>query len=275
MGEVIGSLVTIVLGLGVLGVVLVLLYGLTVKLPGAWRNRTQTWLFMGPALIAIFIGLFVPALKTIYVSLFNDAPKNPKFIGLKNFKEIFTSRDSRLVVLNSLTWVVIGTIAVVIFALAIARFADGMRGERVAKSSMFVPTCISLAGAGIIWRFVYASPPIKVGLLSAITKALHLPDSMGGDGNHLWLTERGFGGVTPPSSAPGFNTFLLIIVFIWSAAGIAVVIFSAAIKGVPESLIEAAKVDGAGHLTVFRKLCLLYTSPSPRDRTRSRMPSSA
>ena len=150
MGEVFGSLVTILIGLGALGVVLVLLYGLTIRLPGAWRNRTQTWLFLGPALIAIFIGLFVPALKTIYVSLFNDAPKNPKFIGLDNFKEIFTSNDSRLVVFNSLTWVVIGTIAVVAFALAVARFSDGMRGERVAKSSMFIPTCISLAGAGII-----------------------------------------------------------------------------------------------------------------------------
>jgi alpha-glucoside transport system permease protein len=234
------------------------LYALTLKLPGWLRTRSQTALFLAPALITIFIGLFVPALKTIYSSLLDDRPVHKRFVGLKNFKEIFTSRDARLVVLNSLTWVVIGTIAVVIFAITVARFADGMRGESIAKSSMFIPTCISLAGAGIIWRFVYASPPIKVGLLSAITKSLHLPTSLGGDGNHLWLTERGLGGIKPPASAPGFNTFLLIIIFIWAQAGIAVVILSAAIKGVPEPLIEAAKVDGATNRQVFYKVTLPY-----------------
>lgn len=258
MGSLISSLFTIVVGLGALGLTLVLLYGLTLRLPAAWRNRTQTWLFLGPALIAVFIGLFIPALKTIYASLLDDAPIDKKFIGLKNFKEIFTDADARLVVLNSLTWVVVGTVAVVVFALAVARFADGMKGEKIAKSSMFIPTCISLAGAGITWRFVYASPPIKVGLLNSVTKALHLPASMGGNGDQLWLTERGFGAIKPPASLPGFNTFLLIIIFIWVQAGIAVVIFSAAIKGVPESLIEAAKVDGATNRQVFYKVTLPY-----------------
>ena len=258
MSEIFDSLKVIVIGLGALGGALLVLYGLTLKLPRWLRTRTQTALFLAPALITIFIGLLIPALKTIYSSLLDDRPVHKRFIGLKNFKEIFTSRDARLVVLNSLTWVVVGTIAVVIFAITIARFADGMRGESIAKSSMFIPTCISLAGAGIIWRFVYASPPIKVGLLSAITKSLHLPTSLGGDGNHLWLTERGLGALKPPAAAPGFNTFLLIIIFIWAQAGIAVVILSASIKGVPEPLIEAARVDGATNRQVFYKVTLPY-----------------
>jgi alpha-glucoside transport system permease protein len=144
-------------------------------------------------------------------------------------------------------------------ALSIARFADGMKGEKVAKSLVFIPAAISLAGAGIIWRFVYASPPFKVGLLNQITKSIPgLPSSMGGNGDQLWLLERGFGGITPPETAPGFNTFLLIIVFIWASAGISTVILSAAIKGVPDSLIEAAKVDGATNRQVFYKVTLPY-----------------
>lgn len=258
MGDLFTSLFTIVFGLAILGFALLLLYGLTMRLPSRWRNRTQSWLFLGPALITIFAGLFVPAIKTIYASFLSDARKNPKWVGLANFKEIFQTRDARLAVLNSLSWVLLGTVAVVVFALIIARFADGMRGERLAKSSMFIPTCVSLAGAGIIWRFVYAGPPIQVGLLNAVTKAVHLPNSMGGDGQRLWLTERGFWFLNPPASLPGFNTFLLIIVFIWSSAGIGVVIFSAAIKGVPESLIEAAKVDGATNRQVFYKVTLPY-----------------
>jgi alpha-glucoside transport system permease protein len=258
VGELFSTTFTIVLGLGCLAAGLLLLYGLTMKLPRKIRNVTQTWLFLFPALFTLFIGLFVPALKTIYSSFFNDDFKKPKFIGLGNFKEIFTTKDQRLVVLNSLTWVVLGTFAVVVFALTIARFADGMRGESVAKSAMFIPTCISLAGAGITWRFVYAAPPIKVGLLNALTKSLHFPTGLGGDGQHLWMTERAYGILKPPSSLPGFNTFLLIVIFVWAQAGLAIVIFSAAIKGVPEPLIEAAKVDGATNRQVFYRVSLPY-----------------
>jgi len=155
--------------------------------------------------------------------------------------------------------VVVGTAATTVLALSIARFADGMKGEKVAKSLVFIPAAISLAGAGIIWRFVYASPPFKVGLLNQITKSIPgLPSSMGGNGDQLWLLERGFGPIKPPETAPGFNTFLLIIVFIWASAGISTVILSAAIKGVPDSLIEAAKVDGATNRQVFYKVTLPY-----------------
>jgi alpha-glucoside transport system permease protein len=199
----------------------------------------------------------VPAIRTIYVSLLDDNSK--KFVGLDNFHEIFTTNATRLTVINSLTWVVVGTTLTVVVGLVVARFADGMRGEKVAKSAIFIPGAVSLVGAGVIWRFVYAGPPIKVGLLNQVTKAIPgLPVSMGGDGLHNWLIDRGFGGVDPPSNAPGFNTLLLIVIFIWASAGFATVIFSAAIKGVPDSLIEAAKVDGATNRQAFYKVTLPY-----------------
>ena len=214
--------------------------------------------FLLPALFVTFIGLLVPACRTIYKSFFIDT-QIPKFKWFANYGEIWSRRDTRLTVINNLTWVVVGTIATTILALSIARFADGMKGEKAAKSLVFIPAAISLAGAGIIWRFVYASPPFKVGLLNQITKSIPgLPSSMGGNGDQLWLLERGFGGITPPETAPGFNSFLLIIVFIWASAGISTVILSAAIKGVPDSLIEAAKVDGATNRQVFYKVTLPY-----------------
>lgn len=258
MKDILLTLKTIVIGLVVIGVVLLALYSLTLKLPGKWRERGQAVIFLFPALFCIFAGLFVPALKTIYASLRNDAPKHTKFIGLKNFGEILTTKDARLVVFTTFTWVIVGTLAVVVLGVTVARFADGIKGEKIVKSLMFVPTCVSLAGAGIIWKFVYASPPTKVGLLSALTKGAHLPTSLGGDGQRLWLTERGIAGITPPATAPGFNTFLIIIIFIWASAGVATVILSAAIKGVPESLIEAAKIDGATNRQAFYKVTLPY-----------------
>jgi alpha-glucoside transport system permease protein len=91
-----------------------------------------------------------------------------------------------------------------------------------------------------------------VGLLNAVHKLL------GGDGKKNWLVDRNFGPFTPPATVPGFNTFLLIVIFIWASTGFATVVFSAAMKGVPESLVEAARVDGATKRQAFYKVTLPY-----------------
>lgn len=253
------TLFEVLFGVAVLLVALVAIYWLTRFLPGRWGERGRIGIFLVPGLFVILIGLLVPALRTIYISFFNDAPRHKKFIGLRQYKEIFTGKDTRQVLFNSLTWVIVGTVATTVIAIAIARYADGIKGEKVAKSLIFIPGAISLAGAGIIWRFVYAGPPFEVGLLNQVTKAIPgLPSSAGGDGQRLWLLERGFGGFSPPTSAPGFNTFLMIVIFIWAQTGIATVILSAAIKGVPDTLIEAAKVDGATNRQTFYKVTLPY-----------------
>jgi len=258
MRDLFNTLVTVVIGLGVLVLALLAFYALASVLPGRWKERGKVTVFLLPALFVTFIGLLVPAVRTIYKSFFIDKTI-PEFKWFANYGEIFSRKDTRLTVINNLTWVVVGTVATTILALSIARFADGMKGEKVAKSLVFIPAAISLAGAGIIWRFVYASPPFKVGLLNQITKSIPgLPSSLGGNGDQLWLLERGFGPIKPPETAPGFNTVLLIVVFIWASAGISTVILSAAIKGVPDSLIEAAKVDGATNRQVFYKVTLPY-----------------
>ena len=235
------------------------LYALTRFLPGAWRERGQVFVFVAPAVLLVFAGLFVPAVRTIVASFRDD--KGKKWLGFDNFHEIFVGKDTRLILFNTFTWVIGGTVFVVIVALAVARFADGMRGEKVAKSLIFIPAAIALAGAGIIWKFIYAGPPFKVGLANQAAKAIPgLPASLGGNGDKIWLVDRNIGGITPPSTAPGMNTFLLIVIFVWASTGLATVIFSAAIKGVPSELIEAARVDGATKRQTFYKVTLPYIS---------------
>ena len=252
-----GAFLQVMIMLAVLGAVLLGLYALTKYLPGAWRERGQVLIFAGPAVFLVFAGLFVPAVRTIWVSFHDDGGKN--WVGLDNYDEIFSGSGTRLVLMNTFTWVVGGTLFVVIVALAVARFADGMRGEKVAKSLIFIPAAIALAGAGIIWKFIYAGPPFEVGLANQVAKAVPgLPASLGGDGDKIWLVDRNIGALNPPSSAPGMNTFLLVVIFIWAATGLATVIFSAAIKGVPEVLIEAARVDGATKRQTFYKVTLPY-----------------
>jgi alpha-glucoside transport system permease protein len=258
MRDILRTLITVAIGLGVIVAVLLFCYAVASILPGRWAERGKITVFLFPALFVTMVGLMIPAFRTIYKSFFVDGTV-PKFEWFRNYGEIFSRADTRLTVVNNLTWVLVGTAGTTILALSIARYADGMKNEKAAKSLIFIPAAISLAGAGIIWRFVYASPPFKVGLLNSVTNSIPgLPASMGGNGDQLWLLERGFGGINPPATAPGSNTFLLIIVFIWASAGISTVILSAAIKGVPDTLIEAAKVDGATNRQVFYKVTLPY-----------------
>ena len=257
MWDVVKAIIVVTVSLAILMAFLFLLYWLTGFLPRRWQESWRAWVFLLPAVIAMTVGLLIPALRTIYLSLFNDTSKN--WVGFQNYLDIFQTRGTRLTVFNSIVWVTAGTAITIIIGLAVARYADGIRGEKLAKSAIFIPVAVSLVGAGLIWTFVYAGPPFDNGLLNAVTGSIPgLPDSMGGDGERLWYLERGFGPFDPPNSAPGFNTFLLIVIFIWAQAGFAMVIFSAAIRGVPDSLIEAAKVDGATNRQVFYRVTLPY-----------------
>lgn len=257
MGEILRALVTVSITFAALGAFLGTLYWLTQFLPKRWQEGFRYWVFLLPAAVAVIAGLLIPALRTIYLSLLDD--NSQSFVGFENYQTIFENTGTRLTVFNSIVWVVAGTIFTVVIGIAVARFADNMRSEKLLKTAIFVPGAISLVGAGVIWLFVYAGPPFENGLLNAVTGSIPgLPDSVGGSGERLWVLERGFGFAEPPDSAPGFNTFLLVVIFIWSQAGFATVIFSAAIKGVPTSLLEAAKVDGATDRQAFYKVTLPY-----------------
>ena len=246
---------------GVVGfaAIFLIIYGLINRLPRGIRERFQAVPFIIFALIFAIGGLMVSAVRTAIASVLDDTGK--KFVGIDNYREIWNELGSRLAVVNSFVWVFVGTSITVGIGLLIARFADGMRGERIAKTLIFLPVAISLVGAGITWRFIYAEKGFSfdAGLLNAVVRAAHLPDSMGGgpEGRN-WLLERGFAGLTPPSWAPGFNTLLLIVIFIWAQIGIATVVLSAAIKGVPQELLEAAIVDGATSNETFFKVTIPY-----------------
>jgi alpha-glucoside transport system permease protein len=254
------NIALIVGGVGAATAVFLALYFLVNLLPEKLREKVQALPFILFALVFAVGGLFVSAIGTVIAS-FHDDVNGKKFVGFDNYKSIWTTLDSRLAVVNSFLWVFLGTAIVVTLGLTIARFADGMRGESAAKLTIFLPVAISLVGAGITWKFIYAENGFlfQAGLLNQLTKLAHLPYSMGGgpEGRN-WVLERGIGGLHPPTWAPGFNTLLLIIIFIWSQTGIATVVLSAAIKGVPQELIEAATVDGATRSEVFRKVTIPY-----------------
>lgn len=182
--------------------------------------------FLAPALILLIVGLVYPTVKTFIDSFFSS---RGSFVGIDNFVWIFTQPQGLRTVLNTIIWVLVVPVASTIFGLAYAVFIDKSRGEKFFKILVFMPMAISFVGASIIWRFVYTYRPVEenqIGLLNQVVVWL-------GGQPVQWLQED------------PWNTFFLIVVLIWIQTGFAMVVLSAAIKGVPTEHIEAAQLDGA------------------------------
>ncbi|HEV3168796.1 MAG TPA: sugar ABC transporter permease [Actinocrinis sp.] len=195
---------------------------------------------LGPALVLLTVGLVVPAIRTIYLSLRSD--DSSSFVGVANFKWAFTNgnlnQGVRQELFNTLLWIVIAPIVATVLGLLIAVLVDRMRHQAIYKSLIFMPVAISFVGASIIWKFVYdyRGPGLpQDGLLSQTVIALgwHNPPN--------WILSH------------PLNDFLLMVIMVWVQTGFAMVVLSAAIKAIPEDIIDAAKVDGArGWAMAFR-----------------------
>ncbi|MEV8267112.1 sugar ABC transporter permease [Microbacterium sp. NPDC076911] len=182
--------------------------------------------FLTPAALLLLIGLIIPSIQTFVAAFMNSSGK--EFIGLDNFVWVFTQPDGIRTVANTIVWVLIAPAVSTAVGLAYAVFIDKTRGEKIYKVLVFMPMAISFVGASIIWKFVYeyrAAEFEQIGLLNQIVVWF------GGEPQQ-WLL------VAP------WNTLFLIVVLIWVQTGFAMVILSAAIKGVPTEQLEAAELDG-------------------------------
>lgn len=195
----------------------------------------QLVLFAAPAAVLLLIGLIYPFIATFVQSFYDKTGK--EFIGFDNYVWVFTQPEGTWSVINTVIWVLICPTIATIVGLAYAVFIDRAAGERYLKVLIFMPFAISFVGAGIIWKFVYDyRQGDQLGILNAIVTAF------GGD-PVAWL-----------SVTPLVNSLLLMVVFIWSQTGLAMVILSAAIKAVPPEQNEAADLDGANAWQRFRNV---------------------
>ena len=271
------------------------------------RESIRPWLFVGPALLILFVYLVFPAIQTLYLSFgdkqgnvnvsvpvypeevtdFNVNTTTPlnvdrilvirdaivedypamadivaedfvgletngdgidylfkvggveleqEFVLLRNYEWAFNPNNDQFweSVRNNILWLLVPFLSTV-FGLLIAILADNVRWGTIVKSFIFLPMAISFIGASVIWRFVYyykgADIP-QIGLLNAIIVAL------GGD-PQPWITFQ------------PWNNFLLMIILVWVQTGFAMVLMSAALRGVPEETKEAARIDGANEVRLF------------------------
>jgi alpha-glucoside transport system permease protein len=199
--------------------------------------------FLAPAIVLLIIGLIYPSIQTILLSFQSN---RGNWIGFDNFVWIFTQPGNLVVIRNTIIWVLVVPVFSTALGLAYAVFIDKSRGEKFFKILVFMPMAISFVGASIIWRFVYAYRPEEqdqIGILNGLV-------TLFGGQPVNWLQQ-----------VP-LNSFLLMVVLIWVQTGFAMVILSAAIKGVPVEQLEAAQLDGTNAWQRFRNVTVPAIRPS-------------
>ncbi len=215
--------------------------------PPAKEGRGISWaslIWIAPAVILLLFFFIYPMINTILWSLQNA--DSTQFVGLKNFQQIFTDSSLLDVLKNNLIWLVFGTILTVGLGLIVAVLVDRVKIEGIIKSALFIPMAISMVAASVIWKLVYDYAPAgqpQIGLLNAFLGAFHFPPQ-------TWIQN------------PTISTFALIVIYTWMWTGFSMVIISAALKGIPDDVIEAAKMDGAGRLTMFWRITIPMIAPT-------------
>jgi alpha-glucoside transport system permease protein len=215
-------------------------------LPGRLREGMRPYVFVGPAMVILSVFLIYPVFNTVLISL-KDAT-GQRFVGLDNYRFVFTDESMLRSIRNTAGWIIIVPLVAVSVGLLFAALADRLRrGESIAKSLIFLPMAISFVGAAVTFRLIYSYRPegfgTNIGLMNGI---------MGGLGKNPvpWLSER------------PWNNLLLMVIMIWMQTGFSMVVLSAAIKAIPEEIIEAARIDGASELQLFRRITIPSILPT-------------
>jgi alpha-glucoside transport system permease protein len=235
------AVVAIIWGVGGVALLYLVSNWFVERLRDPWRGRLLPFVFVGPAIAILIWYLALPAARTFYSSLFG--PNGNVFVGLKNYAAVFSFEPNNPMMVafrNNIMWIVFGATGAVILGLLVAVLADRSRFESFAKAMIFMPMAISMVGGAIIWNLMYAVNP-NIGLVNAV-----------------YTTITGNPPVAWTAANQPWNNLFLILIMIWLQAGYSMVLFSAAIKGIPGEILEAARVDGANEVQVFFRIMIPY-----------------
>lgn len=204
----------------------------------ALRSRIRPWLFVAPALLLLGVYLLYPLLETFRLSFYDASGE--RFVGLSNYRWVLVDPQFLTTIRNNALWLLVVPAAATALGLLVAVLADRVWWGTAAKTLVFMPMAISFVGASVIWKFVFdfrGADSAQIGILNAIVTGL------GGE-PQAWVT------------LPFWNNFFLMAILVWIQTGFAMVILSAALRGVPAETIEAAHLDGANEFQIFFRIML-------------------
>lgn len=209
------------------------------------RESWQGLLFILPAVLLLGVLVAYPLIWTIVYS-FGDTNSKldvTRWVGLDNYERLFTldkvflDRDSfppEGALVNNLKWAFLYTFTSLALGLLIAILAARVRYESIVKAIIFVPMAIAATAVAIIWKFVYEPNP-DIGAANAFLGVFNIDP------------------IVFLGRADTVN-YAIIFAYVWASTGFAMVVLSAALKGIPEEIIEAARTDGASEWGIFRRI---------------------
>jgi len=217
-------------------IVLAVLFAIAGRANGKKARPIALVIFLAPALVLLLAGLIIPAIRTFLFSFMN--PDSNAWVGFDNYYWMTQDPNIKTIMVNTILWILVVPIFTAALGLLLAIMLDRIKHESIPKSLLFMPMAISFVGASIIFKFVYEyrePDEVQIGLLSTIV------DFLGGTPTDWMLSKP-------------LNTFLLMIIYVWTQMGFGMVILSAAIKAVPSDIVEASSLDGASGWRLFRNI---------------------
>lgn len=205
------------------------------------REAATAWAFISPAVL-IILGLgIVPVLWSLLLSFqANDLVTPSRWVGLDNYDALVQDPKFGQAVRNTLLYTVLYVPLSIVFGLALALVLNQrIRLVGIYRTLMFVPFVVSATAQGVLFSFILDPQ------FGAANSLLH----------RIGLSPQGF--LTDPAQA----LLVLVGISLWSGTGFCVVVYLAALQGVPPSLVEAARLDGAGRWQTLRHVVLPSLTP--------------
>lgn len=206
-------------------------------------EKLEFWIFVIPVIILITIAIYIPFFMSSFYSLteWNGIGKTPHFIGLKNFIDIFKGDSGfKAASMFTMKYSILYIILINVFSLLIAVILDKkLKTVNILRAIFFIPYIFSLVVVGFIWKFIFSQGFQSLNKITGI-----------GLFNWSWLGN------------PKLAFISILFVSIWQSIGFYIIIYIAGLQGVPQDVIEAATIDGAGNMKKFIKVILPMLAPS-------------
>lgn len=206
------------------------------------NNRLMGYLFLLPNIIGFAIFTFIPVIAACYISFTDwDGFGEMKFIGFQNYIKMFSDKVFLVSLKNTLVYTIGSVIPLIIIALLVAMaLKEGIKFVKVFRAAFFIPHVTAIIAIAAVWQLLFhpTAGPINQFL-------------------------RSVGVSNPPSwlSSTHWAMFAVIIMTVWKSVGYYMIMFLAGLQGIPDSLYEAASIDGAGKFRKFFNVTLPMLSP--------------
>ncbi len=198
------------------------------------RERWRTFPFLLPSILGVAVFFIAPLFVVLYQSLI-DNPFNQSFVGFDNFLSILKNTAFRRAMANTGTFSAVAVpLAVIIPLLFAMLLMKKIPGKSFLRTMLISPLMVPVASVVLIWEVLFHQNGVVNDLLSTSID---------------WFKSD-------------FSQITIVLLFLWKNVGYNMILFMAALAGIPKDVLEAAELDGAGAVRTFFRIKLPYLSSS-------------